>query len=82
MLINAVDSINTFCYGNIKCVSKAANTSHGERRDGEYSAIAAEFLLSVSEHKKSLRGVKSVESPYEVVPLGREVWVTRTNRGN
>ena len=49
--------------------------------DGEYSAIAADFLSSVSEHKKSLRGVKSFESPYVVVPLGREVWATRTNRG-
>lgn len=31
--------------------------------DGEYSAIGADFLSSVSEHKKSIRAVESSESP-------------------
>ncbi|WP_423064178.1 TauD/TfdA family dioxygenase [Candidiatus Paracoxiella cheracis] len=41
---------------------------HGERSEGAYSAVGSDFLPSVSDCKKSLRAVKSFESPCVVEP--------------
>ena len=52
---------------------QSSDASHGERSDGEYSAIGADFLSSVSEHKKSLRAVESFESPCGAAVRSRSV---------
>jgi len=55
----------------------AIDARHGKRSEGGYSAVGSDFLPSVSERKKSLRAVKSFESPCAV---GREVDVARVTR--
>ncbi|WP_423062309.1 hypothetical protein [Candidiatus Paracoxiella cheracis] len=46
----------------------AADARDGERSEGAYSGVGWDFLPSVSDCKKSLRGVESVESPCVVEP--------------
>ncbi|WP_423062894.1 hypothetical protein [Candidiatus Paracoxiella cheracis] len=46
----------------------ALDARHGERSEGAYSAVGSDFLPSVSDCKKSLRAVKSFESPCVVEP--------------
>ncbi|WP_423063222.1 pyrroline-5-carboxylate reductase family protein [Candidiatus Paracoxiella cheracis] len=53
---------------NREGVSHAADARHGERSEGAYSAVGSDFLPSVSDCKKSLRAVKSFESPCVVEP--------------
>ncbi|WP_423064207.1 Hsp33 family molecular chaperone HslO [Candidiatus Paracoxiella cheracis] len=47
---------------------KTTDARHGERSEGAYSAVGSDFLPSVSDCKKSLRAVKSFESPCVVEP--------------
>ena len=55
------------------CCLNSTDASHGERSDGEHSAIGADFLSSVSEHKKSIRAVESFESPCGAAVRSRSV---------
>ena len=68
-----VDFVERPYYKDFTSFYLTTDTSHGERSDGEYSAIGADFLSSVSEHKKSLRAVESFESPCGAAARSRSV---------